>query len=250
MAGREAPSTAVPAASLPAGGEDLRERHDGWTQAKRAAFLAALEETGCVRAACSVVKLSSTSAYRHRRRSASFARDWETALVRAKANVEAMAYERLMTGSRRVRMKDGKELWTEYRQSDSLLALLLKARLLESPAPLGTRAGGTGDAGGGAAGGGVGRPRARREVVEAGWPYPRGGTVIDADGFVTVTVRMLPEEADWYLSEEYAREAVSPDYLEWAAIGEQRRVKSIAQELMRRIEAEEAEARAAGGGGA
>jgi hypothetical protein len=228
----------------------LRERHDGWTQAKRAAFLAALEETGCVRAACSVVKLSSTSAYRHRRRSASFARDWETALVRAKANVEAMAYERLMTGSRRVRMKDGKELWTEYRQSDSLLALLLKARLLESPAPLGTRAGGTGDAGGGAAGGGVGRPRARREVVEAGWPYPRGGTVIDADGFVTVTVRMLPEEADWYLSEEYAREAVSPDYLEWAAIGEQRRVKSIAQELMRRIEAEEAEARAAGGGGA
>jgi hypothetical protein len=87
-------------------------------------------------------------------------------------------------------------------------------------------------------------------VVEAGWPYPQGGTVIDADGFVTVTVRMLPEEADWYLSDEYAKEAASPDYLEWAAIGEQRRVKSIAQELMRRIEAEEAEARAARGGGA
>ncbi len=46
----------------------FRYRHDGWTPARQVAFLHALRETGCVRTACAHVRLTSTSAYRVKKR--------------------------------------------------------------------------------------------------------------------------------------------------------------------------------------
>lgn len=108
-----------------------RPRHDGWTPDRQSRFLEALAETGCVRAAASVVGLSDTSAYRLRKRWAPFRVAWDAALARAGTDLEAIAYERLTKGRLRVRTKGGEELWSERVQSDALLLTLMKARMPE-----------------------------------------------------------------------------------------------------------------------
>ncbi|MEW4468429.1 hypothetical protein AB1K62_11420 [Parasphingorhabdus sp. JC815] len=45
-----------------------RVHHDGWTAERKTAFIDALARTGCIRDACRVSGISSTSAYRYRRR--------------------------------------------------------------------------------------------------------------------------------------------------------------------------------------
>ena len=64
------------------GGEAaFRHRHDGWTPLRQTTFLRALRETGCVRSACDRVGLSSTSAYRVKRRIPDFGAAWDAALA-------------------------------------------------------------------------------------------------------------------------------------------------------------------------
>lgn len=62
-----------------------RARHDGWTPARQAAFLAGLAATRSVSAAAASVGLSASSAYRLRRHpaAAAFRTSWDAALVAA-----------------------------------------------------------------------------------------------------------------------------------------------------------------------
>ena len=61
-----------------------KHRHDGWTPARRAAFLDHLAVRPDVRRACGSVGLSRQSAYRLRRRDGAFAAAWDGALERAR----------------------------------------------------------------------------------------------------------------------------------------------------------------------
>ncbi len=60
-----------------------RARHDGWTPARQASFLAALAETRRVAVAATAAGLSASSAYRLRRHPAAidFAAAWDAALA-------------------------------------------------------------------------------------------------------------------------------------------------------------------------
>lgn len=62
----------------------LRARRGGWSPGRQRAFIAALAETRCVRAACRRVAVAPESAYRLARRpdAAGFRRAWEEALQR------------------------------------------------------------------------------------------------------------------------------------------------------------------------
>lgn len=224
-----------------------KARHDGWTPVRQAQFLALVEETGCVRAACSGVGLSSTSAYRFRKLSAAFAKAWDAALARASANIEAIAYERLVQGTRRVRMRAGEELWTEYRQSDALLALMLKARVPGFGARPSTALGMSAVGGGGEEGSngasrnpGTGQFAASAAGGRFAWNLPR----VDASGMVTVTVRMLPEEAAWYLSDDYTEMLGSDEHRAWAAMHPNERERATVAAIRERVDAM---GRAAGG---
>lgn len=81
----------------------LRPRRDGWSDEKRAAFVAALSANGNVRDACRAVGMSSTSAYRARAKLASFAADWDAALERVprRPTIRAVprALQRLVAGN-------------------------------------------------------------------------------------------------------------------------------------------------------
>ena len=103
---------------------DYRPRHDGWTERRQQIFLRALAETGCVRQACARSKISSTSAYRMRGRSAAFARAWERALAKAAPTIEQAVFQRAVEGWEEVVWRGGEEVSRRRRYSDSLLRLL------------------------------------------------------------------------------------------------------------------------------
>lgn len=103
-----------------------RPRADGWTPARQRLFLSTLRKTGVVRDACRAAGISSTSAYRVRRESESFAAAWNRAQARGMANVEEAAFTRAVIGWDEVVTRDGKEVSRKNRYSDSLLQLLLK----------------------------------------------------------------------------------------------------------------------------
>src|SRR5215207_1041922 len=99
----------------------LRERHDGWTLARQVAFIDTLAETANVAAACRSVGQSTTTAYRLRQRSASFARAWESALARGTLDLERVAMERALDGVERPLFRNGKRVGKMRRYSDALL---------------------------------------------------------------------------------------------------------------------------------
>lgn len=103
-----------------------RTRHDGWTAARRGRFFRALAETGCVRDACRVAGISSTSAYRMRSRDPDFAAEWFAALETATPALEAAAYRRAVEGVEEPVVSCGKVVTTKRRYSDSLLRLLIQ----------------------------------------------------------------------------------------------------------------------------
>lgn len=210
-------------ANLPA----PRARHDGWTPARQSRFLEVLAETGCVRAAASAAGLSDTSAYRLRGRSAGFRAAWDAALARAETDLEAIAYDRLTRGRLRVRTKGGEELWSERVQSDALLLTLMKARMPEKY-------------GGGGANGAARDPRTGRFMtlppLTTAWTMPAP----DAEGFVTVTVRLLPEDADLYCSEDYLEAIREPAWRAWAALPVEERMRAAYESVLAGVEAIEA----------
>lgn len=104
----------------------LRQRHDGWTPARQAAFLQALRETACVREACTVVGLSSTSAYRTRGRVPEFAEAWDHALKLQLSVLERSAFTRAVEGWLEPIVHAGKIVGHRRRYSDAMLRLLLQ----------------------------------------------------------------------------------------------------------------------------
>jgi len=102
-----------------------RVRHDGWTPQRQRAFLRALGETGCVRDACARARISTTSAYRMRRRSEAFDRAWRRALAKVAPTIEQAAFERAVNGWEEPVWHGGKIVGHRRRYSDGLLRLLL-----------------------------------------------------------------------------------------------------------------------------
>lgn len=102
-----------------------RVRHDGWTPQRQRAFLRALSETGCVRDACARARISTTSAYRMRRRSEAFDRAWRRALAKVAPTIEQAAFQRAVNGWEEPVWHGGKIVGHRRRYSDGLLRLLL-----------------------------------------------------------------------------------------------------------------------------
>ncbi|MCD2323347.1 hypothetical protein LQ953_04875 [Sphingomonas sp. IC-56] len=80
------------------GGAQLRADARGWTQAKRAAFLAELAQTANVSASAAVVGLCFQGAYQLRKRDPGFADAWEQAICDAYETVEMLLLERSIVG--------------------------------------------------------------------------------------------------------------------------------------------------------
>lgn len=100
-------------------------------------FLRALRDSGNVRFACQEARIDRTTVYRHRRLSATFARQWDEAREEAADILEFEARRRALTGVREERYLIGggkilhdnngnplTEVTTRY--SDTLLIFLLK----------------------------------------------------------------------------------------------------------------------------
>jgi len=106
----------------------LRLRHDGFTPARQKQFIETLGQTGCVRDACRVAGVSTTTAYRARSRlGAGFARQWEAALAMASSSLEVLAWERAVLGIEEPVVSAGKLVCTRMKRSDSIFRLLLQA---------------------------------------------------------------------------------------------------------------------------
>ena len=104
---------------------DLRQRRDGWNEARRKLFLRALSETGSVADACARARISSTSAYRLRENCARFASDWEAALDTQAVTIEQVAYERAVLGWEEPIVQGGQVIGQRWRYSESLLRTLV-----------------------------------------------------------------------------------------------------------------------------
>lgn len=109
-----------------------RVRSDGWTPLRQRAFLRALTEMGCVSDACKKVQVSTTSAYRLRSKSAEFAAAWARAQKKGRAVLEEAAYSRAVEGWDEVVHKNGEQVSSKRRYSDSLLRLLVQRGDLQS----------------------------------------------------------------------------------------------------------------------
>lgn len=103
-----------------------RVRHDGWTGARKRRFLHALARTGCVRDACRIAHISSTSAYRHYKRDPEFGQAWERALTEILPVLEAAAFERAVEGVWEPVVSGGAVAVYRKRYSDAILVTLLK----------------------------------------------------------------------------------------------------------------------------
>ncbi|MGP1282830.1 MAG: hypothetical protein ACTS1X_07635 [Parasphingopyxis sp.] len=79
-----------------------------------------------MRDACAIAHISSTSAYRHRKRDAGFAAAWERALTEALPVLEAAAFERAVEGVWEPVVSGGKVAVYKKRYSDAILVTLLR----------------------------------------------------------------------------------------------------------------------------
>ena len=101
-------------------------RHDGWTEARRKIFLAVLRETCCVRDACRVAGISTTSAYRLRERDPAMAGQWDEAVDNAQRGLVAVAHQHAVVGKETVIYRGGVEVERRVAPSDSIMALLIR----------------------------------------------------------------------------------------------------------------------------
>src|SRR5688500_1001860 len=75
-----------------------RTRHDGFTEAKKSAFLKALVKTGCVADACRRTAISRRTIYRHQGRDQAFFHHCATALRMSSTPLEITAWQRAVEG--------------------------------------------------------------------------------------------------------------------------------------------------------
>lgn len=113
------------AAGAPVNGP--RERHDGFTAARKKRFLEALGKHGSIADACRVAGVSRRTFYYHRDKWPDFAAACEGALARAAGAVETLAWQRATVGADEVTIRDGKVVQIRRKPSDSMLRMLLMA---------------------------------------------------------------------------------------------------------------------------
>ncbi|MET1756543.1 hypothetical protein ABVV53_13955 [Novosphingobium sp. RD2P27] len=128
----DTPRTPRPRATLPAFTPvpRERERHDGWTPERQRGFIAALADTGSVKAAAHAVNMTPEGAYVLRRhaRGASFRKAWEAALALGVQRLEDVAMERALHGIEVPVYSYGQLIGTRRVYNDRLLMFLLRNR--------------------------------------------------------------------------------------------------------------------------
>lgn len=105
----------------------MRARHDGFTPEKRKRFFAVLGTTGCVSDAARAARISTTTVDRWRRKDARFARLFETAIDKAAAQIELLAWERGVTGIEEPVYHYGKFSHMRVKRSDAIFRMILMA---------------------------------------------------------------------------------------------------------------------------
>ena len=95
-------------------------------------FLAALKNTGNVRAACGHAGVERSTVYRARRDDPSFAKKWDEAKDEATDVLEAEAWRRALRGVEEPVFYRGKQVGTTKHYSDALLMFLLRANRPET----------------------------------------------------------------------------------------------------------------------
>jgi len=91
-------------------------------------FLRELAKDGVVSRAAAVAGLTPSTVYEKRRRDPGFAMDWEDAIEEAVDKLELEAWRRAVDGTDKGVYHQGALVATEKQYSDSLLALMLKAK--------------------------------------------------------------------------------------------------------------------------
>jgi hypothetical protein len=104
-----------------------RERHDGFTAAKKRACVEALATYGTIADACRVAGVSRKTFHYHRDKWPAFAAECEAALARAASAIEALAWERATIGAEEVIIRGGEVVQVKRKPSDSMLRMLLMA---------------------------------------------------------------------------------------------------------------------------
>lgn len=104
----------------------VRERHDGWTCDKQAAFIERLGECGCVTEACAAVGMTTAGAYRLKARydAVDFRVAWDAALDMAVGRVEDGVLARAINGVAVPHYYQGEQIG-EHRRYDERLALFI-----------------------------------------------------------------------------------------------------------------------------
>jgi len=107
-----------------------RKRRNGWTELAQRAFIAALEECGCVRRSARAVGMSARSAYNllGAEGADSFAAAWDQAIARGVERVRGEAMLRALHGSWVPVVRKGRVVRMEFRFNDKLAIGLLSGR--------------------------------------------------------------------------------------------------------------------------
>ncbi len=107
-----------------------RVRHDGWTDERQQNFIAALADTGSVKAAAHRVNMTPEGAYLLRRHpdAASFRAAWEAALALGIQQLEDIAMERALYGQEVPVYSYGKLIGSRIVHNDRLLMFMLRNR--------------------------------------------------------------------------------------------------------------------------
>ena len=104
-----------------------RYRRDGMTPARQKAFIEALGQYGTVSDAARVAGISSTSAYRARKRMPDFARAWAAAKSKAAGAIDTLAWERGVTGVAEPVYHYGKFSHVRVKRSDAIFRMIMMA---------------------------------------------------------------------------------------------------------------------------
>lgn len=103
------------------------ERHDGWTEERRAIFLETLAATGNVTAAVEAVGMKESSVRALRKRDAGFGAAWDEAVMIAYERLELVMLERAINGTDRPIVRSDREVAVMKQYSDAVGIRLLQA---------------------------------------------------------------------------------------------------------------------------
>jgi uncharacterized protein (DUF2336 family) len=102
-------------------------KRDGFTPARKAKALEALEKYGNVSDACRVAGISDTTFYRHLNKDPDFARMCELTREKAAKPLETLAWQRATEGAPEKVIRNGEVVQIKVKPSDAMLGMLLRA---------------------------------------------------------------------------------------------------------------------------